>query len=59
MRRAVKDLRPRHDDRPVAASLSIGVTAVNQRDMVNGMIERADAALYQAKANGRDQVRTA
>lgn len=35
---------------------SFGVTSVQNGDSVKNMIKRADLALYQAKANGRDQV---
>lgn len=37
-------------------SLSIGLTAFNKADSLNAAIARADDALYQAKAQGRNQV---
>ena len=48
-----------HDDQPLAhLSVSIGVTAWQQQDTPRKILDRADAALYQAKADGRNCVRT-
>lgn len=40
----------------LAVSASIGVTQAGRLEEVHEVITRADRALYQAKANGRDQV---
>jgi diguanylate cyclase (GGDEF)-like protein len=40
-------------------TLSVGVSAMLDQDTPKSLFERADAALYQAKANGRNQVFTA
>ena len=37
-------------------TVSMGVTLVESTDSVNGLLKRADALMYQAKRNGRDQV---
>jgi diguanylate cyclase (GGDEF)-like protein len=37
-------------------TVSIGLTRVTYRDDVDGMLARADAALYRAKANGRNRI---
>ncbi len=46
------DGNPEH----LKVTASFGVTSVQNGDSVKNMIKRADLALYQAKANGRDQV---
>ena len=40
-------------------SASFGVAAVQEDDRLSDVLRRADAALYEAKRNGRDQVRIA
>ncbi len=47
--------RPLMGDETVTAS--IGVSALRPGDRFNSLIERADAALYRAKADGKDCVR--
>ena len=42
--------------RPVQATLSIGVTLARPAESVDGLIARADQAMYQAKQGGRNQV---
>ncbi|WP_457748381.1 diguanylate cyclase [Sulfurimonas sp.] len=37
-------------------TVSIGVTLVHKEDSINTLIKRVDNALYEAKANGRNQV---
>ena len=45
------------DDEAVPVTISVGVATVNAGDAdVGAVIARADAALYQAKADGRDRV---
>ncbi|MCU7890113.1 MAG: GGDEF domain-containing protein [Candidatus Thiodiazotropha sp. (ex Ustalcina ferruginea)] len=43
----------------VRITLSVGVTTMDQHDTQESLFKRADAALYQAKENGRNQVVTA
>jgi diguanylate cyclase (GGDEF)-like protein len=43
----------------VPVTVSIGVTQFNPDDNLQAFLERADRALYQAKNNGRNQVRIA
>jgi diguanylate cyclase (GGDEF)-like protein len=40
----------------VTITLSVGVSAMVEQDTPKSLFERADAALYQAKENGRNQV---
>jgi diguanylate cyclase (GGDEF)-like protein len=43
----------------VSITLSVGVSSMVEQDNSKSLFERADAALYQAKENGRNQVYTA
>jgi diguanylate cyclase (GGDEF)-like protein len=43
----------------VRITLSVGVSSMAEQDTPHSLFERADAALYQAKDNGRNQVYTA
>ena len=54
MRQAVEDLRV-GGGREVACSVSIGVSTAVAGDNSENLIERADAALYAAKRNGRNR----
>ena len=42
-----------------AATISVGLAHLRESDTVESLIARADAALYEAKENGRNQVRRA
>jgi diguanylate cyclase (GGDEF)-like protein len=47
-------------DALIQLSFSAGIAAASgPRDTVDGILARADAALYEAKAAGRDRIRTA
>ncbi|MBI3899510.1 MAG: GGDEF domain-containing protein [Gammaproteobacteria bacterium] len=39
-------------------TISVGVTAYEEGDNIDALLQRADTALYQAKTNGRNQVQT-
>lgn len=41
---------------PTPVTVSIGITAISPSDDLNTLIHRADAAMYEAKAAGRDRV---
>lgn len=60
MRIAVKALEIPHlnfqVDSVVTVSLGVAHTIPNERDSINGLIETADCALYEAKKRGRDCV---
>jgi diguanylate cyclase (GGDEF)-like protein len=45
--------------RPVAATVSVGVAAAELPLSLGPLLEAADAALYRAKASGRNRVKTA
>ena len=59
MRRAVASLDIRAGERSVALSVSIGVSALRAADSLDGLFALADAALYRAKAAGRNRVEIA
>jgi diguanylate cyclase len=44
------------DDRPVTVTISLGVAQIQEEEALEALIRRADAALYSAKSNGRNQV---
>jgi len=44
------------DEGDLHITTSIGVAEANRNDTLDVLIERADAALYQAKRTGRDKV---
>ena len=44
------------DRRPLRVSVSIGVAAAGRGESLDSLVERADVAMYRAKAAGRDRV---
>jgi diguanylate cyclase (GGDEF)-like protein/PAS domain S-box-containing protein len=56
IQRAVTVLRLTHDGRPVPLTISAGLVARRLDESLTGACERADKALYEAKAAGRDCV---
>ncbi len=54
LREAVSELEFNFNDEEVRMSASMGITGI-LGDSVEDMMNRADAALYEAKENGRDQ----
>ncbi|RME35817.1 MAG: GGDEF domain-containing protein [Gammaproteobacteria bacterium] len=58
LRRKVDDCNFHYREQPVAVTVSAGVSEFHQGDTPEEVLERADRALYQAKAAGRNQVRT-
>jgi diguanylate cyclase len=46
---------PKKDDSKMSFTVSIGVSEVRKNDMAESLIERADAALYQAKNAGKNR----
>lgn len=58
LRTAIRDMaKPADgDDEPEPITVSIGVAQLNTADDAEAWIRRADAALYEAKAAGRDRI---
>jgi len=54
MRRAVEQLRFHFHGTPIQVTVSCGLTAIREGDTADTVFDRADAALYQAKNNGRN-----
>ncbi len=59
LRRTVAGLDIRQGAASVALTVSIGVAALRAAASVDALFSRADAALYRAKAGGRDRVESA
>jgi two-component system, cell cycle response regulator len=57
IRRAVEQTAARGaEDRRASTTISIGIACLEVNDTLEGLIERADHAMYQAKASGRNRV---
>jgi len=52
-------LRIRHHDDEIRFTVSLGIAEFRSGETLKTWLARADAALYEAKAAGRDQVRLA
>jgi diguanylate cyclase (GGDEF)-like protein/PAS domain S-box-containing protein len=55
-RAAVEALEPSYDGRPVRVTVSAGVVEWTSGEDVGSLIRRADEAMYEAKAGGRNRV---
>lgn len=58
LRTLAHNTRFSYDSEDITISLSLGVATVSTQDTVETCLERADQALYLAKARGRNQMRT-
>ena len=56
IRREIKELAIKSTNEVIQVTASIGVSATNATEKTNQILALADTALYEAKANGRDQV---
>lgn len=59
LRCRIEALELSHNRQTVTTTVSIGVAMLQESDSVGRLLERADAALYRAKSNGRNMVRLA
>ncbi len=57
LRAEVNQCAFRHKDTPVTVTLSCGVAEFTGSDTLEAVFERADQAMYRAKADGRNKVR--
>jgi len=55
IRKGIEELNVSFEGTHVPVTASLGASSLNERDSFNSLFERADSALYQAKANGRNQ----
>jgi len=53
---AVRETTVEYQGQMLSASVSIGLACLDTRDSATDLFDRADAALYKAKGDGRDQV---
>ncbi len=58
LRRKVDECNFHYREKPVAVTISAGVSQFHQGDSPEEVLERADRALYQAKDRGRNTVQT-
>lgn len=48
--------KPLFQNQQISVTLSIGMTKLKEKDTIDTIIERSDAALYKAKNNGKDRL---
>ncbi|HEX5328956.1 GGDEF domain-containing protein [Sulfuricurvum sp.] len=48
--------KPLFQNQQITVTLSIGMTQIKEKDTIDTVIERSDAALYKAKNNGKDRL---
>lgn len=56
IRARIKEARIEYGGGGISVTISQGIAVVKENDSVNGLLHRADAALYLAKTQGRDRV---
>lgn len=59
VRKKVEATRIEHEGNTIAVTISLGVAEWDRKATLDGLIRRADAALYQAKTAGRNRVQVA
>jgi diguanylate cyclase (GGDEF)-like protein len=55
-RQAVREVKVPHGGQTISVTISIGVAQLGRQESIQAWLERADRALYAAKAQGRDRV---
>jgi diguanylate cyclase (GGDEF)-like protein len=55
-RQAVREVKVPHSGQTIGVTISIGVAQLGRHESIQSWLERADRALYHAKAQGRDRV---
>lgn len=56
LRKKISETLVKHGEIAVAVSASIGVAALRKNEKLESLVRRADAALYDAKAQGRNRI---
>lgn len=56
IRQAFEQMRTHYDGRMIVTTMSAGVAVLREEDSLASLLKRADAALYRAKAEGRNRV---
>jgi diguanylate cyclase (GGDEF)-like protein len=56
LRRVVADTAVAIGDQSVSVTISLGITYLRDGDDLDGLLARADTALYRSKREGRDRV---
>jgi len=54
---SVRNTTTHYQGQDLSASVSIGLACLNKTDSAKSLLNRADSALYQAKEEGRDQIK--
>ena len=56
LRQSIRALQFEHDGEEFSITCSFGIAEWKDRDSIDGLLRRADLAMYEAKRSGRDQI---